>query len=289
MTDDLIRLVDTAKLREQCDPFASLVWDLERPLTREEIAVALTAGDLFTPADGLAVTREGHIRRIAWFVRHGWEDPISIDVGVPSLGCHVAWPILDGNHRFAAALYRGDSTISTSLAGEMDVINDYLYALEKKVRDLMVERGFTLAVAESLTGGKLSAQITAASGASRYYLGGVTAYTLDQKAKLLGVDRAHAAKVNCVSARVAQQMAEGVRHLFGADVGVATTGYAEPCPEHGIDVPLAYIAVVCPKALACIHHIEVPNAERTEVQSEVATSALIRLLDLVGSTLGNTA
>ena len=65
----------------------------------------------------------------------------------------------------------------------------------------------TLAVAESLTAGHVQARIAAVSGASAYFLGGVTAYALAQKVALLGVDRAAAERVNCVSADVARQTA----------------------------------------------------------------------------------
>jgi nicotinamide-nucleotide amidase len=82
-----------------------------------------------------------------------------------------------------------------------------------------------LAVAESLTAGHLQARIAAVSGASDYFLGGVTAYSLEQKVKLLGVNRAHAKRVNCVSQRVAVEMAHGVMELFGADLTAATTGW----------------------------------------------------------------
>lgn len=86
----------------------------------------------------------------------------------------------------------------------------------------------TLAVAESLTGGRVQALVTAESGASAYFLGGLTAYALEQKVRHLGVSRAEAVAVDCVSAAVAWQMARGACALFGADVAVATTGYAEP-------------------------------------------------------------
>ena len=88
----------------------------------------------------------------------------------------------------------------------------------------------TLAVAESLTGGRLQALLTGVSGASACFLGGVCAYTVPQKARLLGVDAAHATEVDGVSARVAGEMAAGACRLFGADLAVATTGYAEPAP-----------------------------------------------------------
>lgn len=106
------------------------------------------------------------------------------------------------------------------------------------------EPTLTLAVAESLTGGRIQAAITAVPGASGFFLGGLTAYTLDQKARHLGVRRAAAAKVNAVSAEVATRMARGAAKLFGSELAVATTGYAEPSAEHGVEEPFAYWALV---------------------------------------------
>lgn len=104
---------------------------------------------------------------------------------------------------------------------------------------LVAEPRRTLAVAESLTCGHLQARVGAVSGASGYFLGGVTAYTLDRKVALLGVDRAAAAAVNCVSEDVARQMAAGAARMFGSDFGAATTGYAEPDPAGGVVEPFA--------------------------------------------------
>ena len=101
----------------------------------------------------------------------------------------------------------------------------------------------TLSVAESMTGGRLQALVVAEAGASEYFLGGITAYTLAQKVRHLGVDRATAAAVDCVSAEVARAMARGACALFGADVGLATTGYAEPMPARGQPEPGAFWAL----------------------------------------------
>lgn len=101
----------------------------------------------------------------------------------------------------------------------------------------------TLAVAESLTCGHLQAAIGAIPGASEFFLGGLTAYTVEQKVRHLGVDRAAAVAVNCVSEEIARQMARGVCALFGSDVGVATTGYAEPSPPNGAFAPYACWAI----------------------------------------------
>jgi nicotinamide-nucleotide amidase len=103
----------------------------------------------------------------------------------------------------------------------------------------------TLAVAESVTCGRLQARLGRNSGASDFLLGGITAYSLDQKSRHLAVDRASAEAVHCVSADVAEQMARGVCLLFGADFGVATTGYAEPSALLAVDEPFAWWAVAC--------------------------------------------
>lgn len=100
-----------------------------------------------------------------------------------------------------------------------------------------------ICVAESLTAGHLQATIASVSGSSEYFAGGVTAYNIDQKVTLLGVDRQHAEDVNCVSSRVAAEMASGARRIFSASIGVATTGYAEPSAEDQVRDPFAYFAI----------------------------------------------
>ncbi len=143
----------------------------------------------------------------------------------------------------------------------------------------------TLAVAESLTGGRLQALITGVSGASACFLGGVCAYTVPQKASLLGVDATHATAVDGVSARVAGEMALGACRLFGADLGVATTGYAEPAPARGIAHPCAWLAVAAggpagPTVLGQ-RRVEFPGRTRQEAQQAVAEAALALLLEIL--------
>ena len=141
----------------------------------------------------------------------------------------------------------------------------------------------TLAVAESLTAGHVQARVASVSGASEFFLGGVTAYSIEQKVKLLGVDRAEAARVNCVSVAVAEQMARGVCALFGADVGLATTGYAEPNPAEGVATPMAWWAVAhrLDSGLFAVRtgRVEFPAAARVEVQQRVADAAVAALVE----------
>ncbi|ACU76670.1 CinA domain protein [Catenulispora acidiphila DSM 44928] len=102
-------------------------------------------------------------------------------------------------------------------------------------------QGFTVAVAESLTGGLLAAAITSVPGASNVFRGSVTAYATDIKASVLGVDADLLAREGAVHPEVARQMADGVRRLFGATVGLATTGVAGPTEQDGKPVGLVYV------------------------------------------------
>ncbi|RCG26970.1 nicotinamide-nucleotide amidohydrolase family protein [Streptomyces diacarni] len=113
---------------------------------------------------------------------------------------------------------------------------------------LLTERGQTLAVAESLTGGLVAAELTAVPGASRAFLGSVTAYAAALKRDVLGVDGALLEERGAVDPEVARQMAQGVRTALGADWGVATTGVAGPEPQDGQPVGTVYVAVAGPGA-----------------------------------------
>ncbi len=150
------------------------------------------------------------------------------------------------------------------------------------LKELMLKKPpLTLAVAESVTAGHVQARVAAISGASEFFLGGITVYSLDQKVKHLGVNRAAAKRVNCVSSDVAEQMARGVCVLFGADLGVATTGYAEPSPVNGVSVPFAWWAVAWRGARGkfTMRHgrIECPGASRVETQTIVAQAIVAEL------------
>ncbi len=136
----------------------------------------------------------------------------------------------------------------------------------------------TLAAAESLTAGRVQARVAAVSGSSAYFLGGLTAYTLEQKVRHLGVDRVAAEAVNCVSAAVAGEMARGACRLFGSDLAVATTGYAEPSAENKVAVPYAWWAVAWRQPAGEVWlreaRVECPGLARVAVQEAVAQAAL---------------
>lgn len=101
-------------------------------------------------------------------------------------------------------------------------------SLEAVVGEMLAERGLTVAMGESCTGGALAARLTRVPGASRYVLGGVLAYCNSVKENELGVPEADLAEHGAVSEPVALAMARGARTLTGADIGLATTGVAGP-------------------------------------------------------------
>jgi nicotinamide-nucleotide amidase len=143
----------------------------------------------------------------------------------------------------------------------------------------------TLAVAESLTCGRLQARIGANSGASEFFLGGITAYSLEQKVRHLGVDRAEAEAANGVSGRIAEQMARGACVLFGADAAVATTGYAEASPQWKVDAPFAWWGLARRRPGGDFDvlsgRVDCPGLGRVDVQERVASAALDALLGWV--------
>ncbi|NOY58237.1 MAG: competence/damage-inducible protein A [Calditrichaeota bacterium] len=112
-------------------------------------------------------------------------------------------------------------------------IESYIYAsgkcsLEQVVANILTQRGKTLAVAESCTGGLLANNLTNISGSSKFFDRGIISYSNQAKMQALGVPETLIAEHGAVSAQVAQAMAEGVRNTAGTDYGLSTTGIAGP-------------------------------------------------------------
>ncbi|MGI5970395.1 MAG: competence/damage-inducible protein A [Oscillospiraceae bacterium] len=138
-----------------------------------------------------------------------------------------------------------------------EVIGDKIYgidvnSLEEVVVSGMREKGLTLAVAESCTGGLVTKRITDIPGCSDIFLGGVTAYATKVKTSILGVPEETISKNSVVSPEVALAMAEGVKKALGADVAVGITGIAGPS-DAGIKKPIGnvYVALVSEQLCCC--------------------------------------
>ena len=95
----------------------------------------------------------------------------------------------------------------------------------------LIERQETIAVAESVTSGHLQVALSAADDAIKFYQGGITVYNLGQKSRHLHIEPIHAMTCNCVSEKVAFEMALEICRLFHSDWGLSVTGYASRVPE----------------------------------------------------------
>ena len=116
--------------------------------------------------------------------------------------------------------------------------------LETVVGNLLKVKRLTLGVAESCTGGYVSAQITKVPGSSAYFQGGIVSYSNEIKQQQLGVQPETLAQFGAVSEETIRQMAEGVRRVLGTDVGIATSGIAGP--DGGTpDKPVGTVWIAC--------------------------------------------
>lgn len=99
------------------------------------------------------------------------------------------------------------------------------------IRSYLLKKQETIAIAESVTSGFIQAAFSTAEEASQFYQGGITAYNIGQKYRHLSIEPIHALACNCVSEKIAQDMALYVCDLFHSDWGIGITGYAAPVPE----------------------------------------------------------
>jgi nicotinamide-nucleotide amidase len=135
----------------------------------------------------------------------------------------------------------------------------------------------TIAAAESVTSGVLQFALSSITDASKFFQGGLTAYNLGQKCKHLLVESIHAQMVNCVSQRVATEMAMGISQLFSSEWGIGITGYASPVPESGNKL-FAYYSIVHKKKVKGYGKITPGNATPAQIQVHYVNVILSKLV-----------
>jgi len=146
------------------------------------------------------------------------------------------------------------------------------YEVAAQVLIALARRDWTIAVAESLTGGLATSALVDVPGASAVVRGGVVAYSTEIKRDVLGVDAGLLDAVGAVDAAVARQMAGGVRRVLGADVGVSTTGVAGPEAQDGQPVGTVWIAVVTPLGESTTRHAFA--GDRPAIRRQAVAAAL---------------
>ena len=167
-----------------------------------------------------------------------------------------------------------------------DLLGDIVFAvddetMESVVSDLLRARGWTLGLAESLTGGLVGSRISDAPGSSEIFRGSIVSYATEVKRSVLGVTAEQV-----VSAECAVQMAEGARRVLGADVGLAVTGVAGPTEQEGQPVGTVYFGLAMPGREPEAVHSRLPG-DRLRIRQFSTISLLnlarLRLLDRPGS------
>ena len=128
---------------------------------------------------------------------------------------------------------KAEAMIAPVMERVKERLGEYVYGvdvdcIEEAVIVLLKEKGMTFCAAESCTGGDLARRFTDIPGASACFKGGVVTYTNEAKAGLLGIDPALIDEKGAVSYEVAKEMAERVRRIMGADIGIGVTGLAGP-------------------------------------------------------------
>ena len=145
---------------------------------------------------------------------------------------------------------------------------------------LLKEKGLTVATAESCTGGGIGHAITAVSGSSAVYAGGVISYTNEVKEKILGVPAQTLETFGAVSSQTARAMAEGVKSLLHTDFGISVTGLAGPDGDgSGKPVGLVYIGVACQEGT--VVHEFLFHGNRDAVRSQAVDAGLQQLYNAI--------
>lgn len=149
----------------------------------------------------------------------------------------------------------------------------------------LTRREQTVAVAESLTGGLLAAEIVGVAGASVVFNGGVVAYSTAIKHSVLGVDAELLAERGAVDAEVARQMADGVRRVLAvngraADFGISTTGVAGPAAQDGQQPGTVFVALATAQDITVTAlHL---NGDRSAIRSATVRAAVLMLAQNLG-------
>ena len=158
------------------------------------------------------------------------------------------------------------------------ILGDLIFGIDDETMEYavikrLVDRGWTLGVAESLTGGLVGARLADPPGASDTYRGSIVSYATEVKRSVLGVTAD-----NVVSKECAEQMAEAAQRVLGADVGISVTGVAGPSTQEGQPVGTVWFGIAVPGASTEAVETKLPG-DRFRIR-QFATISLLNLLRL---------
>jgi nicotinamide-nucleotide amidase len=150
----------------------------------------------------------------------------------------------------------------------------------KRIGIIMLDRGESVSVAESVTAGLLQFSFSNIPDAAKFFQGGITAYNLGQKSRHLFIEPLHGQEVNCVSQQVANEMCLACETIFSSKWGIAATGYASPTPESGNTV-FAYFAISYNGSLKVQSKLDSSQSEPSLVQWDYCEKILERFFNLI--------
>ena len=151
-------------------------------------------------------------------------------------------------------------------------------SVEELVHNILINKGLTLATAESCTGGAIASKFTAQAGASAYFLCGVVSYSNESKNSVLGVEMSDITHFGAVSEQVAKAMASGARAISGADFAISTTGIAGPTGgSKEKPVGTVWIGVATPNR--CFAVLKNCGTDRSQIISRATAYAIAMLYE----------
>jgi len=155
-------------------------------------------------------------------------------------------------------------------------LNTQIFEKAKQTVDILKLKNLKIATAESCTGGMLSSYITAVPGASRVFEMGITTYSNRIKNSILKVTEETLKNYGAVSRQTATEMAQNVRNISRADIGVSVTGVAGPDGQDGYSAGVVFIGI-SNKNETFVHKLEIEPVDRNFIRE----NAVIKLLDFV--------
>ena len=148
------------------------------------------------------------------------------------------------------------------------------------IKDILLERKETIAVAESVSAGLLQVAFSQADDAIHFFQGGITTYNIGQKSRHLYIDPIEGDRHNCVSEQTVTEMAMNVCRLFSSHWGVGVTGYASPVPESNNRI-YAWYAIAYRGNVVALKKVTPQKDRPFNVQLEICTEVLRKLESLL--------
>jgi nicotinamide-nucleotide amidase len=238
-----------ADLQARSGQRATIVSRVLRTWGMAESSLAEAVADRLGAAEGGPLTYA--------FLASGWEG-IKVRLTAKAPTTAEATALLDAEERELRAL------LGSIVFGVDDE------TMEHAVGALLAARGLTLAVAESMTGGLVASRLVDVPGSGDWFRGGVVSYGSEVKFELLGVTPGPVVSASC-----AEEMAQGVRRLLGADVGLSVTGVAGPTTQEGQPVGTVYLGIALGDEVDAVHRQLL--GDRTRIR-QFATISVVDLL-----------